>query len=310
MANFRSVVEPAAGVSDLPVNLDEYAAPIDLDNPAAMVPWVSAIERNKVDGDLAYWRVDGSLGDSVAQQNTPNAQWWLFNAYTRMTGDTVAVTPPSGNADGTGQAVATLDPARRQAKVILSGGRPPDRPGRREPHPGLRLRRQRARDRPRGPLVRQQPGPRASGRGSPTPPSRWWTGPSRSPSTSRPGRVRGRRGAGRGARTPPRRTRGARRTRPRTPPCHPASTSTPRTVTPPRAAATSATSAPGPTPPSASTSPSPPTVTTPCASSPAATATPPTSTARRPSSPGSTVGRRPRCRSPRPTTGPSGTAPT
>jgi len=34
----------------------------------------------------------------------------------------VAVTPPHGNTDDTLQGVATLDPARRQARIILGGG--------------------------------------------------------------------------------------------------------------------------------------------------------------------------------------------
>jgi hypothetical protein len=39
-----------------------------------------------------------------------------------MTGHTVAVTPPHGNTDDTLQGLATLDPARRQARIILGGG--------------------------------------------------------------------------------------------------------------------------------------------------------------------------------------------
>src|SRR5450756_1905120 len=87
-------------------------------NPAVL----AALEAEKVDGDLAYWNINGSLGDSTAQQNIPNAQWWLYNWYSSMTGTAVAVTPPQGNTDDTLQGVATLDKAKRQARIILGGG--------------------------------------------------------------------------------------------------------------------------------------------------------------------------------------------
>jgi hypothetical protein len=106
----------------LPINIDEYAARYQLTSPGQMVAWLSALEAEKVDGDLAYWNINGSLGDSVAQQNIPNAQWWLYNWYSSMSGDTVAVTSPDGNTDDTLQGLATLDKAKRQARIILGGG--------------------------------------------------------------------------------------------------------------------------------------------------------------------------------------------
>ena len=87
-----------------------------------MVAWLSALEAEKVDGDLAYWNINGTLGDSVAQQNVPNAQWWLDNWYSSMSGHTVPVTPPDGNTDDTLQGLATLNTAQRQARIIMGGG--------------------------------------------------------------------------------------------------------------------------------------------------------------------------------------------
>src|SRR5450756_276120 len=116
-------LETAVGMTrHLPVNLDEYGARYQLTSPGQMVAWLSALEAEKVDGDLAYWNINGSLGDSTAQQNIPNAQWWLYNWYSSMTGTAVAVTPPQGNTDDTLQGVATLDKAKRQARIILGGG--------------------------------------------------------------------------------------------------------------------------------------------------------------------------------------------
>jgi hypothetical protein len=89
-----------------------------------MVGWLSALEDNKVLGNLPYWNITGSLGDSAAGQNTPNAQWWLYHWYSSMTGDTVRVTPATADLDSTMQGVATVDKPARQARVIVGGGPP------------------------------------------------------------------------------------------------------------------------------------------------------------------------------------------
>ncbi len=113
-------LETTVGLShQLPINLDEYAARYQLTSPGQMVAWLSALEAEKVDGDLAYWNINGTLGDSVAQQNIPNAQWWLYNWYASMSGHTVAVTPPDGNTDDTLQGLATLVTVKDIAPAIF-----------------------------------------------------------------------------------------------------------------------------------------------------------------------------------------------
>ncbi|MCX5055464.1 RICIN domain-containing protein [Streptomyces sp. NBC_00452] len=128
-ADVRSTVdtyraaETAAGItSPIPVNLNEYAHRYHLTDPGQMVQWIAAIEDEKVDGNLPYWNINGNLGDSAAAQNTPNAQWWLYNWYSSMSGNTVKVTGAANNAAYTLQGVASLDTAKKQARVILAGG--------------------------------------------------------------------------------------------------------------------------------------------------------------------------------------------
>ena len=120
VAAYRAL-ETSIGFSR-PVSLDEYAARYQLTSPGRMVSWLSAIEGSKVGGDLPYWNINGSLSDSVSGNNIPNGQWWLYNWYSSMTGHTVQVTAPQGNTDNTLQGVATLDPAKRQARIIMGGG--------------------------------------------------------------------------------------------------------------------------------------------------------------------------------------------
>jgi hypothetical protein len=105
----------------LPVNVNEYAFNYHTSVPGQMVQWMSAIEESKVDADMAYWNIDGNLSDSAVQANRGNGQWWLFNAYGSMSGHTVGVSPPFPGQNYSLQGVATLDPAKRQARAIFGG---------------------------------------------------------------------------------------------------------------------------------------------------------------------------------------------
>lgn len=105
----------------LPINITEYAFNYHTSVPGQMIQWISAIEEKKIDADIAYWNIDGNLSDSAVQANRGNGQWWLLNAYSHMSGDTVSVTPPSPNVSYTAQGVATLDESTRQARLIFGG---------------------------------------------------------------------------------------------------------------------------------------------------------------------------------------------
>ncbi|WP_310712548.1 LamG-like jellyroll fold domain-containing protein [Nonomuraea sp. 3-1Str] len=105
----------------LPINLNEYAHNYHTSVPGQMIQWASAIEESKVDADIAYWNIDGNLSDSAVQANRGNGQWWLLNAYSRLSGDTVKVTPPRPDFSYTLQGVATLDRAKAQARALFGG---------------------------------------------------------------------------------------------------------------------------------------------------------------------------------------------
>ncbi|MCK0117785.1 Ig-like domain-containing protein [Isoptericola sp. S6320L] len=107
--------------TELPVNVNEYAFNYHTSVPGQMVQWMSAIEDAKVQAMIAFWNINGNLSDSAVQTNRGNGQWWLYNAYSRMTGHTVEVTPPYPGQNYSLQGVATLDEEQRQARVILGG---------------------------------------------------------------------------------------------------------------------------------------------------------------------------------------------
>ncbi|MEU4160939.1 LamG-like jellyroll fold domain-containing protein [Actinoplanes sp. NPDC026670] len=106
---------------ELPININEYAFNYHTSVPGQMIQWISAIEESKVDADIAYWNIDGNLSDSAVQANRGNGQWWLYNAYGSMTGDTVRVSPPYPGRNYSLQGVASLDQAKKQARAIFGG---------------------------------------------------------------------------------------------------------------------------------------------------------------------------------------------
>ncbi|MFG3339964.1 LamG-like jellyroll fold domain-containing protein [Glycomyces sp. NPDC048151] len=107
--------------TQLPINITEYAFNYHTSVPGQMIQWISALEDKKVYGDIAYWNIDGNLSDSAVQANRANGQWWLLNAYSSMSGQTVEVTPPNPGQSYTLQGVATLDEGLKQSRVILGG---------------------------------------------------------------------------------------------------------------------------------------------------------------------------------------------
>jgi hypothetical protein len=114
-------MERELGIGPLPVNLNEYAHNYHLSVPGQMIQWIAAIEESKVDADMAYWNIAGNLNDSAVEANKGNGQWWLFNAYGQLSGDTVEVRAPHPNVQYTLQGVATLDRDKRQARVLFGG---------------------------------------------------------------------------------------------------------------------------------------------------------------------------------------------
>ncbi|WP_336921917.1 LamG-like jellyroll fold domain-containing protein [Aquipuribacter sp. SD81] len=105
----------------LPINVNEYAFNYHTSVPGQMIQWISAVEDSKVEGMIAFWNINGNLADSAVGSDRGNGQWWLYNAYSAMTGHTVEVTPPQPGESYTLQGVATLDEERRMAKAIIGG---------------------------------------------------------------------------------------------------------------------------------------------------------------------------------------------
>jgi hypothetical protein len=120
-AGYRAA-ETNLGITPRPIYIDEYGRPSgDLGVPGNLVQFITRFENSKVHADLAFWTDSGSLNDLVAadQSNQVTGGWWLYKWYGELTGNTVAVTPPTQN--GSLQAIGTYDSAKKQARIILGG---------------------------------------------------------------------------------------------------------------------------------------------------------------------------------------------
>jgi len=121
--NDYRAIETSLGISARPITINEYGRSSgDLGVPGNLVQYVSKFEASKVDGCLAYWTTAGGLNDLVTHNNQATGGWWLYKWYGDLTGNTVAVTPPS--ASGSLQGVAALDSSKDQARVIFGGNNP------------------------------------------------------------------------------------------------------------------------------------------------------------------------------------------
>ena len=114
-------LETSLGIAPIPIVINEYTrANGDLGLPGKLVPWISRLENRKVLACLAFWTPSGTLADLVARTwpNRATGGWWVYKWYGGMTGETVSVIPPDTYGFGL-QGVATLDPTKRQARIIF-----------------------------------------------------------------------------------------------------------------------------------------------------------------------------------------------
>jgi hypothetical protein len=120
-SSYRSA-ETSLGISPRPIYIDEYGRSSgDLGIPGNLIQYMARFENSKVHANLAFWTDSGSLNDLVAANsaNQVTGGWWLYKWYGELTGNTVAVTPPSQN--GSLQAIGTYDASKKQARIILGG---------------------------------------------------------------------------------------------------------------------------------------------------------------------------------------------
>ena len=74
------------GIQRLPVCISEYGLMRTNGIPGESVKWIQRIEKQDAYGCVAYWRLANNLSDTVADDVTPNSNYWVYNFYAEMKG--------------------------------------------------------------------------------------------------------------------------------------------------------------------------------------------------------------------------------
>ncbi len=79
-------LEKRLGIAEMPIIVTEYGTMYECGAPADMLKYIVGIEKSGTWANAAYWRLANNLCDTVADNNSPNSNWWLFRWYADMQG--------------------------------------------------------------------------------------------------------------------------------------------------------------------------------------------------------------------------------
>lgn len=74
------------GVERLPICISEYGLMQTNGIPGESVKWISRLEASDIYGCVAYWRLANNLAETVADDVTPNSNYWVYKFYADMKG--------------------------------------------------------------------------------------------------------------------------------------------------------------------------------------------------------------------------------
>lgn len=74
------------GIERLPVCISEYGLMVTNGIPGESLKWITRLERQDAYGCIAYWRLANNLDDTVADDVTPNSNYWVYKFYADMKG--------------------------------------------------------------------------------------------------------------------------------------------------------------------------------------------------------------------------------
>lgn len=80
------------GVERLPICISEYGLMQTNGIPGESVKWISRLESSDIYGCVAYWRLANNLAEVVADDVTPNSNYWVYKFYADMKGNELEVT--------------------------------------------------------------------------------------------------------------------------------------------------------------------------------------------------------------------------
>lgn len=76
----------------MPICISEYGLMQTNGIPGESVKWISRLEADDIYGCVAYWRLANNLAETVADDVTPNSNYWVYKFYADMKGKELEVT--------------------------------------------------------------------------------------------------------------------------------------------------------------------------------------------------------------------------
>lgn len=109
-------LERELGIGPLPISINEYAAPDEIDVPSTVNHYIAQFEREGVrDAERAFWYEAGTL-NGLLHDNRPTASYWMYQWYAEQRGSIVDVDPTAYN-----DAVAAYDSGGSEVSVVFAG---------------------------------------------------------------------------------------------------------------------------------------------------------------------------------------------
>ena len=118
-------LEKQYGTDELPIIVTEYGEMEECGNPSDMLHYIIAMEKTGIYGNMAFWRLSNNLNDTVADDNSPNSNWWLYRKYAEMKGqyrlETTSETMNEYNPKDRLDALTTLSKDGKAINMIVTG---------------------------------------------------------------------------------------------------------------------------------------------------------------------------------------------
>ena len=108
------------GIERIPVCISEYGLMSTNGIPGESVKWISRLEKQDAYGCVAYWRLANNLSDTVADDVTPNSNYWVYNFYGKMKGKELASTERDILHSNIGKYLKGVDPLMNKGFIALA----------------------------------------------------------------------------------------------------------------------------------------------------------------------------------------------
>ena len=108
------------GIERLPVCISEYGLMSTNGIPGESVKWIGRLEKQDAYGCVAYWRLANNLSDTVADDVTPNSNYWVYNFYGKMKGVELEATERDILHSNVGKYLKGIDPLMNKGFIALA----------------------------------------------------------------------------------------------------------------------------------------------------------------------------------------------